>query len=121
MCEQRSNYFSARGAGNQKEDAAARVTWENESLQCTVIDNVCEGTVAENGNPEAGEVKITVNGDEIKGEGADLEGAFTFIGNRSPAPPPGGSITHKIRADRLLQLLRFEHCSSAAYLPRRHC
>jgi amidase len=78
-----------------QEGAAARVTWENESLECALTNNVCEGAVTENGNPKAGKVKITMNGDEIKGEGADLEGAFTFIGKRPPAPPPGGSRTHK--------------------------
>ena len=78
-----------------QDGAAAKVTWENESFQCTLTNNVCEGTVTENNNPKAGKVKITMNGDEIKGEGADLEGAFTFIGKREPAPPPGGSRTHK--------------------------
>jgi amidase len=78
-----------------QEGAVARVTWENESLECTLTNNVCEGAVTENGNPKAGKVKITMNGDEIKGQGADLEGAFTFIGERPPAPPPGGSRTHK--------------------------
>jgi hypothetical protein len=42
--------------------------------------------VTENDNPKTGKVKIPLNGDEIKGEGADLEGAFTFIGKRPPAP-----------------------------------
>ena len=78
-----------------QDGAAAKVTWENESFQCTLTNNVCEGTVTENDNPKAGKVKITMNGDEIKGEGADLEGAFTFIGKRPPAPPPGGPTTHK--------------------------
>jgi amidase len=75
--------------------AAADVTWENESFKCTVAGNACEGTVTENGNPKAGKVKISMSGDEIKGEGADLEGTFTFIGKRSPAPPAGGPKTHK--------------------------
>ena len=74
-----------------QEGAAVRATWENESLQCTLANNVCEGTVTENDNPKAGKVKITMNGDEIKGEGTDLEGAFTFIGKRPPAPPPGAA------------------------------
>ena len=84
-----------------QDGAAAKVTWENESFQCTFTNNavaiaaVCEGTVTENNNPNAGKVKITIKGDEIKGEGADLEGAFTFIGKRPPAPPPGGPTTHK--------------------------
>jgi len=78
-----------------QEGAAARVTWENESLLCTLTNNVCEGAVTENDNPAAGKVKITINGDEIKGEGADLEGAFTFTGKRRPAPPAGGPETHK--------------------------
>jgi amidase len=78
-----------------QEGAAVRATWENESLQCTLANNVCEGTVTENDNPKAGKVKITINGGEIKGEGADLEGAFTFIGKRPPAPPPGGPTTRK--------------------------
>jgi len=77
-----------------QDGAVAHVTWENESFQCTFSTNVCEGTVTENGNPKAGNVKITMNGDEIKGEGADLEGAFTFAGKRPPAPPPGGPRTH---------------------------
>ncbi len=78
-----------------QDGAAAKVTWENESFQCMLANNVCEGTVTENDNSKAGKVKITMNGDEIKGEGADLEGAFTFIGKRSPALPPGGPKTHK--------------------------
>jgi amidase len=78
-----------------QEGAAVRATWENESIQCTQTDNVCLGTVTENGNPEAGKAKITMNGDEIKGEGTDLEGAFTFIGKRPLVPPPGGPRTHK--------------------------
>ena len=44
---------------------------------------------------KAGKVKITVSGAEIKGEGSDLEGAFTFTGTRPPAPPPGGPRTLK--------------------------
>src|SRR5580692_407773 len=79
----------------KQEGAAARVTWENESFQCTLTNNVCEGTVTENNNPKAGKVKITMNGDEIKGEGTDLEGAFTFKGTRPLPPPPGGPRTHK--------------------------
>ena len=78
-----------------QEGTAVKATWENESLHCTLTNNVCEGTVTENDNPKAGKVKITMNGDEIKGEGADLEGAFTFIGKHPPAPPPGGPKTHK--------------------------
>ena len=78
-----------------QEGAAVRVTWENESIQCTPTDNVCVGTVTENGNPDAGKAKITMNGDELKGEGIDLEGAFTFIGKRPLVPPPGGPRTHK--------------------------
>ena len=78
-----------------EEGAAAKATWPNESFQCTLTDNVCAGTVTENDNAKAGSVKITIDGDEIKGEGADLEGAFTFIGKRSPAPPPGGPTTHR--------------------------
>jgi len=78
-----------------QDGAAAKVKWENESFECTLTNNVCEGTVIENGNPKAGRVKITMNGDNIKGEGADLEGAFTFIGKRSPTPPPGSPSTHK--------------------------
>ena len=68
-----------------QDGAAAKVTWENESFQCALTNNVCEGTVTENDNPKAGKVKITMNGDEIKGKGTDLEGAFTFIGKRPPA------------------------------------
>src|SRR5580700_1351499 len=78
-----------------QEGATARVTWENESFECTLTDNVCEGAVIESDNPKAGKVKITVNGDEIKGEGSDLEGAFTFAGKHPAAPPPGGPTTHK--------------------------
>jgi acetamidase/formamidase len=78
-----------------QDGAAAKVTWQNESFQCTRTGNVCEGTVTENDNSKAGKVKITINGDEIKGEGADLEGAFTFVGKRSPATPAGGPRTHK--------------------------
>jgi hypothetical protein len=33
-----------------QEGAAARVTWENESIECTLTNNVCEGAVTENGN-----------------------------------------------------------------------
>jgi amidase len=78
-----------------QDDAGSKVTWENESFQCTFTGNVCEGTVTENGNAKAGTVKITMDGDQIKGEGADLEGGFTFTGQRPPAPPPGGPRTHK--------------------------
>jgi hypothetical protein len=46
----------------------AKVTWENEGFQCTLTDNVCEGTITENDNPNGGKVKITINGDQIKGE-----------------------------------------------------
>src|SRR5690349_19954374 len=46
----------------------AKVTWQNESFECTLTNNVCEGTVAENDKPKAGKVKITINGGEIKGE-----------------------------------------------------
>jgi hypothetical protein len=56
-----------------QEGAAVRVTWENESIQCTQTDNVCLGTVTENGNPEAGKAKITMNGDEIKGKAPTSE------------------------------------------------
>ena len=52
-----------------QEGAAVKATWENESFQCTLANNICEGTVTENNNPKAGKVKITMNGDEIKGEG----------------------------------------------------
>ena len=55
-----------------QESAAVRVTWENESIQCTQTDNVCVGTVTENGNPEAGKAKITMNGDEVIEEGIIL-------------------------------------------------
>jgi amidase len=78
-----------------QEGVAAKVTWENEGFECTLTKNVCEGTVTENGNAKAGRVKITVTESEIRGEGADLEGAFTFIGTRSPKPPAGGPRTHK--------------------------
>lgn len=73
-----------------QEGAAVRGTWQNESFQCTLTGNVCEGSITENGNPAAGKVKITMNGDELRGEGADLEGAFTFAGKRLSPPPPGG-------------------------------
>src|ERR1700722_5584828 len=52
-----------------QEGAAARVTWENESIEWALTDNVWEG--------------------------ADPEGQFTFIEKPPPAPPPGGSRTHK--------------------------
>lgn len=41
-----------------QEGAAVKVTWENESIQCTQTDNVCVGTVTENGNPD---YKLTPN------------------------------------------------------------
>ena len=82
-------------ASTHQEGAAARVTWENESFECTLTKNVCEGSVTENGNAKAGKVKITVSDAEIKGEGSDLEGAFTFIGTRPPTPPSGGPRTLK--------------------------
>src|SRR5215471_7294783 len=63
-----------------QDGAAAKVAWENESFECTLTSNVCAGAVTENGNAKAGNVKITLSGDQIKGEGADLEGAFTFTG-----------------------------------------
>ncbi len=78
-----------------QEAGKAKVTWENESFECTMSQNVCEGTVTENGNAKAGKVKITISGAEIKGEGADLEGAFTFIGKREIGPPAGGPKTHQ--------------------------
>src|ERR1051326_5075257 len=56
-----------------QDGASAKVVWQSESFQCTLTNNSCEGTVTENDNPKAGKVKITMNGDEIKGEGADLE------------------------------------------------
>ncbi len=51
-----------------QEGAAARVTWENESIECALTDNVCEGAVTENGNTKAGKVKITIDGDDMKGK-----------------------------------------------------
>src|SRR5580698_114947 len=72
-----------------------KVDWENESFECTLTKNVCEGSVTENGNAKAGKVKITVNDAEIKGEGSDLEGAFTFTGTRPKTPPSGGPRTLK--------------------------
>jgi amidase len=72
-----------------------KVAWENESFECTLTKNVCEGSVTENGNAKAGKVKITVSDAEIKGEGSDLEGAFTFTGTRPKAPPSGGPRTLK--------------------------
>ena len=73
----------------------AKVAWENESFECTLTGNLCEGSVTENGNSKAGKVKITVSSVEIKGEGSDLEGAFTFTGTRPPTPPAGGPRTLK--------------------------
>ncbi len=81
-----------------QEGALAKVTWENESFQCTLTNSVCEGTVTENGNSAAGKVKITINGEEIRGEGADLEGAFTFTGKHPAALPAGGPSTHKFES-----------------------
>ena len=78
-----------------EEGPTAKIAWENESFECTLTRNVCEGSVTENGNAKAGKVKITVNDVEIKGEGSDLEGAFTFTGTRPPPPPPGGPRTLK--------------------------
>jgi amidase len=75
--------------------ATAKVAWDNESMECAWTRNVCEGSVTENGNPKAGTVKITMSGAEIKGEGADLEGAFTFTGTRPTLPPAGGPRTLK--------------------------
>jgi amidase len=72
-----------------------KVDWENESFECTLTKNICEGFVTENGNAKAGKVKLTISGAEIKGEGSDLEGAFTFTGTRPPAPPSGGPRTLK--------------------------
>ena len=76
-----------------------KVDWENESFECTLTKNVCEGFVTENGNAKAGKVKITVSDAEIKGEGSDLEGAFTFTGTRPQAPPSGGPRTLKFAPD----------------------
>src|SRR5262249_10851161 len=76
-----------------EQGSTAKVAWENESFECTLTGNVCEGSVTENGNAKAGKVKITVSDVEIKGEGSDLEGAFTFTGTRPPTPPPGGPRT----------------------------
>jgi acetamidase/formamidase len=78
-----------------EQGSTAKVTWENESFECTLTGNVCEGSVTENGNAKAGKVKITVGAAEIKGEGSDLEGAFTFTGARPAAPPAGGPRTLK--------------------------
>ncbi len=76
-----------------------KVAWENESFECTLTKNVCEGSVTENGNAKAGTVKITVSDAEIKGAGSDLEGAFTFSGIRPKAPPSGGPRTLKFAPD----------------------
>src|SRR5215831_16490132 len=65
-----------------EEGPTVKVAWENENFECTLTRNVCEGSVTENGNARAGKVKITVSDAEIKGEGSDLEGAFTFTGKR---------------------------------------
>ena len=73
----------------------AKVEWENESFECTLSGNVCEGTVTENGKPRAGRVKIKLGDTEIQGEGSDLEGAFTFTGTRPPTPPASGPRTMK--------------------------
>jgi hypothetical protein len=81
-----------------------------------VTNNVCEGTVTENENPAAGKVKITMNGDEIRGEGADLEGAFTFIGKRPPAPPSGAPTTHRFEPTAFYNYFAWKHCAGAAYL-----
>ena len=78
-----------------EEGATVKVAWENESFECKLTQNVCEGSVTENGNAKAGKVKITVSDAGIKGEGADLEGAFTFTGTRAPTPPSGGPRTLK--------------------------
>jgi acetamidase/formamidase len=78
-----------------QEGQHAKVAWENESIECTLTGNVCEGSVTENGNAKAGKVKIVVRDTGIKGEGSDLEGAFTFTGTRPPMPPPGGPRTLK--------------------------
>ncbi len=80
----------------KEEGRTAKVAWENESFECTLTGNVCEGFVTENGNAKAGQIKITVSDAEIKGEGSDLEGAFTFTGTRPTAPPPGGPRTLKL-------------------------
>jgi acetamidase/formamidase len=78
-----------------EEGSTLKVAWENESFECTLIGNVCEGSVTENSNAKAGKVKIIVSDVEIKGEGSDLEGAFTFTGARPPTPPAGGPRTLK--------------------------
>jgi acetamidase/formamidase len=75
--------------------SAAKVAWENESFECTLTKGVCEGSVTENGNAQAGKVKIIVSDAEIKGEGFDLEGSFTFTGTRPSTPPAGGPRTLK--------------------------
>ncbi len=77
------------------EGSTAKLAWDNENLECTLTGNVCEGWVTENGNAKAGKVKFTVSDAEIKGEGSDLEGAFTFTGKRPPTPPAGGPRTLK--------------------------
>jgi amidase len=41
-------------------------------------------------------VKITISDAAITGEGADMEGAFTFTGTRPAAPPAGGPRTLKL-------------------------
>ena len=78
-----------------RQGPTVKLAWENESFECTLIGNVCEGTVTENGNAKAGRVKITVSDGGITGEGADLEGAFTFTGTRPPTPLPAGPRTLK--------------------------
>jgi acetamidase/formamidase len=78
-----------------EQGSTAKITWEGESFECTLTGNVCEGWITENGNAKAGKVKITISDGAIKGEGADLEGAFTFTGTRPLTPPPGGPRTLK--------------------------
>ena len=80
----------------KEEGTTVRLAWENESIECALKGSVCEGTVTENSNSQAGKVRITVSEAGIKGEGADIEGAFTFTGTRPPAPPAGGPRTLKL-------------------------
>ena len=53
-----------------EEGSTLKVAWENESFECTLIGNVCEGSVTENSNAKAWKVKIIVSDVEIKGEGS---------------------------------------------------
>ena len=100
-----------------QEGAALKATWENESFQCTLTGNVCEGTVTENSNPKAGKVKITIKMARSRGKAPNSKARSHSSETLRPRRLLAVQRTHKFEPTAFHNYFAWNIAPALAYFP----